>query len=69
MMKFLTKKETILCLGCGKKFDIMRFENLLFGVKAETNFCVPCYDKTLRTIVSSGMQLGNQKLFFQDSWG
>jgi hypothetical protein len=47
---------------------VLRFENLLFGVKEEVNFCVPCYDRNLHTLVGSGLQLGQNKMFFNESW-
>ena len=69
MMQALTKQESVLCQICNRKFEILRFENLLFGVKEETNICEPCYQKHLQFVVTNGMQLGNHKMFFKDSWG
>ena len=69
MMKRLTVSESVLCQACNRKFDILRFENLLFGVRDDANFCEPCFERHLRTLVTSGMQLGNQKTFYRDNWG
>jgi hypothetical protein len=59
MMHGLTLEETVLCQVCNRKFEVLRFENLIYGFKEDANFCEPCYEKHLKFIVTSGMQLGN----------
>ena len=41
----------------------MRYENLIFGIKEDANFCVPCYDRYLKFPVQQAIRLGESDYF------
>ena len=35
LMDYLTKQESVICQSCQRKFDLLRFENLIFGINED----------------------------------
>ncbi len=53
------------CLACAKKFNYLKYENLVYGIKAESPFCNDCYyNKGLEKLVKAGRTLGENACFF-----
>lgn len=59
MRDLVNQVSNATCLGCKKKFNYYKFENIFFGVKADSPVCEKCYyDKGLEKLVQAGKVLG-----------
>lgn len=64
MMSNITKPVMTSCQNCQRQFELVRFENLIFGIREDCEFCVPCYQKNLDFLVKQALRLGENKYFF-----
>jgi hypothetical protein len=54
MENLTTEVKNVNCIGCNAIFSYLPYENIYYGLKEDSPFCVPCYEKKLRILVEAG---------------
>ncbi len=58
--------ENVKCIGCGWLYSYKKFENIEYGFKEDSFFCIDCYYKYLEDIVNYAKELGDKPYFHGD---
>ena len=67
-MADLTKEiKGVICMGCQFiGMNYRKIENLMYGFKAESILCVPCWKKYIDELWKFGRELGSRETFNGD---